>query len=384
MIATLAVEASDRDAAAATILSQGNVVLSMRPASAWRRSLSDGHPRFPLALFSQELLVLLEAGLAMVEAIEALADKETRADIAAVLRGVMRALYEGQPLSSALEQGGAGLPALYIATIRASERTGDVQEALRRYCVYQGQVDRLKRHLAGAAIYPAVLAAVGMMVTVFLMFYVVPRFSTVYADMGGQLPWASALLMKLGQFVEAHRLALLATISLAVAGAVYSIQRPFVRALGMRLAWRLPALGQRLRLFYLARVYRTLGMLLRGGTPLLTAIPMVGQILPLNMRAQLISATQHISEGKAISESMQRFDLTTPVSLRMLRVGERTGQMGDMMERIAAFYEEEQARWIERFTKLFEPILMIFIGAMIGTIVVLMYLPIFDLAGNIQ
>jgi general secretion pathway protein F len=111
---------------------------------------------------------------------------------------------------------------------------------------------------------------------------------------------------------------------------------------------------------------------------------MVSELLQLSLRGKLTLATAGIREGQSISLSMERHDLTTPVALRMLRVGERTGRMGEMMERIASFYEEETARWVERFTKLFEPLLMVFIGLVIGTIVMLMYFPIFELAGSIQ
>jgi general secretion pathway protein F len=137
-------------------------------------------------------------------------------------------------------------------------------------------------------------------------------------------------------------------------------------------------------LYQLARFYRSLGMLLRGGMPVVTALQMVSELLQLSLRGKLTLATAVISEGQSISQAMERNDLTTPVALRMLRVGERTGRMGEMMERIASFYEEETARWVERFTKLFEPLLMVFIGLVIGTIVMLMYFPIFELAGSIQ
>ncbi|ALK97525.1 type II secretion system protein [Massilia sp. WF1] len=383
-IAILDIDAVDRDDALRQVAGQGLVLLSLRARAAWRTMPGRRAPRFPLALFSQELLALLRAGLAVVEALETLADKESRPEVARVLRRIVGLLYEGRPLSYAIEHGGAAIPPLYVATLRASERTGALEEALGRYIEYQGQVDRLRSHLVGASIYPAVLAVVGVLVTTFLMMYVVPRFSMVYADIGGELPWASRLLMGAGRFLGENRLAILGSAGACLAAAAYAARLGPVRAWCQRRVWKLPALGERLRLFYLSRVYRTLGMLLRGGLPVATALPMAGALLQTQMRAQLARAADHIGEGHAISLSMERCGLTTPVAARMMRVGERTGQMGEMMERIAGFYEEELARWIERFTKLFEPILMIVIGAMIGGIVVLMYLPIFDLAGNIQ
>jgi len=146
----------------------------------------------------------------------------------------------------------------------------------------------------------------------------------------------------------------------------------------------LPSLGRRLHVYQLARFYRSLGMLLRGGMPVVTSLQMVSDLLETSLRGQLALASTRIREGHALSSAMEQYGLTTPVALRMLRVGERTGRMGEMMERIAAFYEEETARWVERFTKLFEPLLMVFIGLVIGGIVVLMYFPIFELAGSIQ
>jgi general secretion pathway protein F len=152
----------------------------------------------------------------------------------------------------------------------------------------------------------------------------------------------------------------------------------------MHRAWRIPAIGARMRIYQLARFYRTLGMLLRGGIPVTQALEMVIDLLHPALRVQLRQAGQSIKEGRSVSFAMQTHRLTTPVAARMLRVGERAGRMGEMMERAASFYDEEMARWVDWFTRLFEPLLMAFIGVIIGLIVVLMYLPIFELAGSIQ
>ena len=147
---------------------------------------------------------------------------------------------------------------------------------------------------------------------------------------------------------------------------------------------RIPAIGERVRVYQLTRFYRTVGMLLAGGTPVTQAFGQVAGLLDQELRQRLGVATRNIQEGQSISVSLDRQALTTPVALRMLRVGERTGQMGDMMDRIAVFHEEELARWVERFTRVFEPLLMAVIGIVIGGIVLLMYFPIFELAGSIQ
>jgi general secretion pathway protein F len=125
-------------------------------------------------------------------------------------------------------------------------------------------------------------------------------------------------------------------------------------------------------------------MLLRGGTALVTALGMVDGLMPAALRPRLAQATQRIREGASISAAMEAAGLVTPVALRLLRVGERSGEMAEMMDRIAVFHDEELARWIDLVTKLFEPLLMAAIGVVIGAIVVLMYLPIFELAGSLQ
>ncbi len=148
--------------------------------------------------------------------------------------------------------------------------------------------------------------------------------------------------------------------------------------------WELPAIGKRLHLYQMARFYRSLGMLLQGGMPILVALKLVSGLLQESLREQLRLASLSVREGVSISQAMEKYGLVTPLALRLLRVGERTGQMGEMMERIANFYEEETVRWVERFVKLFEPLLMIVVGLLVGLIVVLMYFPIFELAGSIK
>ena len=190
--------------------------------------------------------------------------------------------------------------------------------------------------------------------------------------------------MNWGLFLANHGWQVLADTILMLGVLVYASNRPASKQWLLQKLWQMPTIGARLQLYQLARFYRSLGMLLRGGMPVVPALQMVSGLLQLSLRGQLEQASAYVREGRSISQAMEEYGLTTPVALRMLRVGERTGQMGEMMERIAAFYEEETARWLERFIKLFEPLLMTFVGLAIGVIVVLMYFPIFELAGSIQ
>jgi general secretion pathway protein F len=166
--------------------------------------------------------------------------------------------------------------------------------------------------------------------------------------------------------------------------AIHFARRDSVRrALGEAL-WRLPSVGDRLKAYQLARFYRTIGMLLRGGMPLPRALDMGAELLHPLLRDRLVVANASIREGRGVSASLEAQGLVTPVALRMLAVGEKSGNMGDMLEQVAAFHDEELARWVDWFTRLFEPILMAIIGLVIGAIVILMYMPIFELAGNLR
>src|ERR1700692_1184890 len=147
---------------------------------------------------------------------------------------------------------------------------------------------------------------------------------------------------------------------------------------------RLSAIGRQLRLYQLARLYRTVGMLLRSGMPAVTAMTMSAGLLSEALRPAFSKATQSVRGGQSIANAMELQGLTTPVAARMLRVGERSGNMGEMTERIAAFYDEEIARWVAIVTRLIEPLFMTLIGLLIGVIVVLMYFPIFQLAVSVQ
>jgi general secretion pathway protein F len=386
-VAALTLDARDAEEAARLAKAQGHAVVSVKSHIAWP-ALSGLGGRFgsgfQITLFSQELLTLLRAGLNLVEAMETLAEKEHRSEQRKLLHGIIATLYEGHPLSFALQQHPAFFPPLYVATVRASEKTGDISEALTRYVAYQAQIDAVRKRIVSAAIYPALLMVAGTAVTMFLLFYVVPKFSRIYEDVGHDLPFFSQVLMGWGQFLEGNRTLVIAVWLGLLGGVAFLVTRPAFRRWLMAQLRRLPAVGERLKIYQLARFYRTMGMLLRGGIPAVTALDMVSGLLPQSQQGPLGQAAQAIREGLPISAAMEGQGLTTPVSARLLRVGERTGDMGNMMEHIAGFHDDEMARWVDWFTRLFEPLLMAFIGGVIGLIVVLMYLPIFELAGSIQ
>lgn len=379
-ISELLLDAADADAARRLAASRGVSVLAVVAAP----SLGRARGSFPLPLFCQELLALLQAGIPLTEAIDTLSEKESRTSVKQVIETLSRDLREGRALSAALEAQAGLFPDLFIALVRAAERTSDLDQALARFIGYRQQIDALRGKIVSAAIYPTLLLVVGGGVVLFLLGYVVPRFAQVFEDLGKDLPWYSRILLDTGNWIGHNGIAALLGLAVVIAGATFALRQPALWEAVGRTVWKLPGVGDQLKVFQLARFYRTLGMLLRGGIPAVTALGMAAELLSPVLRPALTASIQQIREGRGLSETLGGHGLTTPIAARMLATGERAGNLGDMLERTAAFHEEEIGRATEWITKLIGPVLMLIIGGVIGLIVVMMYLPIFQLSESVK
>jgi general secretion pathway protein F len=337
-----------------------------------------------MANFSFELASLMAAGLSVADALRTLAAKEAAGPRRAALLDVAQGVQEGLPLSAALERHPGRYPALLVATVNASEHTGELSGALRRYAEHQQIIKDLRDKVVGAAVYPLLLLAVGGVVILFLLTVVVPKFATLMESTRHALPWSSRLLMAWGSFAARHgwELAIAAVLLLlALAALVRQVMRN-----GARAAWldAIPLLGPTVRQFRHAQLYRTTGMLVGGGIAVARALQLGASLLGDADRTRLQRAVQLIFEGRSLSAALHSAQLSDPVSTSMLSVAERTGALPDMLERIAQFHDASLQRSVTLTSRLFEPLLMILIGLVVGAIVVLMYLPIFDLASSLQ
>lgn len=382
-LATHWVEATDLDSAKLQLTQQGWTTVDIHPernrSSLWGVSRS-----IDLVLFCQELHALLTAGLNVRESLELLRQKKGTGAGDEVLATLLKAVEQGYRLSAAMAQQSEIFPPLLVGLVRSAEMTSELPQALERFIDYEGRLTSLRQKLVSAAIYPVILAGVGAGVAAFLMGYVVPRFAQVYRSGGKELPWASRLLLDTGTFLGDHRwLVLAATVSLVLALMV-RVRRHLRDGTWWRLLSILPGAAPKLEALEISRLYLTLGMLLQGGLPILAALRLSEQTLSQDRRQALQRVAQRVSEGEALTDSLQQEGLTTVLAQRLLKVGEKSGQLGEMLVRTATFFEDEASRWIERFSKVFEPVLMAAIGLVIGAIVVLLYMPIFELAGSLQ
>lgn len=343
-----------------------------------------GGPRIDLRLFSQELAVLLRSGIALLEALQTLREKDDPGDATHPLDAVMAALRDGQPISAALAEVPDTFDALFIALVSASERSGQLESTLTDHAAYLAWSKALRSRLQAALVYPLMLLAAGGAVVLFLLLYVLPRFAGVFDGLGRDLPAASRWLIDLGVLAAAHPVGTLAlALGVPLLALLASRSAPARHAL-TGLLWRSPGLGPRLRLVALARLYRALALTLSAGVPVPTALALVEGVLPVLLRAALQQVQAGVRQGLRLSACMQAQGLATPVASRMLVVGERSGELATMLGRAAAFHDDEIARLSDLVSRLVNPVLMLVMGVVIGGIVVLMYLPIFTLMEQVQ
>lgn len=385
LISLHTIDAQNEQDARRQVEAQGLFTASIEPLSraVFANAINTGK-RISVVLLSQELLALLKAGLSIVEALEALLEKNASVIMSSVLNRLLVCLREGKRFSEALAEQADLFSPLYIGIVRAAEGTGDLPQSLARYVDYQQRVDIVRNKIVSAAIYPAILLLVGGGVSFFLIGYVVPRFAEVYQGAGRNLPWMSGLLLRWGEFAGQHTSQLLT--GLGVSGALLFVGLRYFFSHGglARLLNALPGIGERMRIYELSRLYLTMGMLLEGGITIVATLDTVQAMVSPNIQKNLQLAKAAIQTGVPLSSAFDEHQLTTPISLRMLRVGEKSGDMGTMLTQSAKFYDGEISRWIDRFTRTFEPLLMAVIGIIVGSIVVLLYMPIFDLAGSMS
>lgn len=334
-------------------------------------------------VFAQDMATLLEAGVTVKEAIAALTHKETSAVKLEVLRGLSAAISQGMLFSGALAQARA-FPELLIATVAASEDTGDLATGLSRYAKHQQSLRMVRDRVVGACVYPLLLLVVGSLVVALLLGVVVPRFATLIDSTGKELPFLSKVLMGWGHLVDAQPwIPVLLLGGMLVSMAIGFVQ--FQKA-NFRKKWleRIPGVAKVVREFQHLQMYRTTAILTARGITIHRALVYSKEFLSPSDQVRLAAALANMTQGVSVSNALGNSGLSDIVAISMLNVAERTGSMPEMLDRIADFYERSLQRNIDIVSRLMEPILMILFGVVIGGIVVLMYLPIFDLASSIS
>ena len=366
----------------------GHVVLSCQSAGgrlpAWliAPAGSRGKKALDVVVFIEQLRDLLVAGLSVIEALDALR-RGAKGAAVATLEQLERQLREGKTLSDALASD-ATFPALLVALVRASELTSDLPQTLSRFLEHEQRVTEVRHRLVSTAIYPMLLMGVGSLVLLFLLFYVMPRFARVFEGMTGELPWSARAMVAWSQWLAGPGAWWLAGLFGAVLVLAASLMSPTLRARWFQrvLAWK--PLHDRLTTYFLSRWYRATGMLVQGGIPLPQALQLSNALLPLSLQAGGQAVVLAVNDGLSPSAAHVRAGMATPIAEQLMLAGERTGDLGGVLTRIAHFHESEVSRMLERTMRAMEPVVMVAIGLGVGLVVVLMYMPIFELAAAIQ
>ena len=333
-----------------------------------------------LLLLGQELAALVNAGLPLLRCVDILRARRAGTLAGTVLDRARRELASGASLSGAFrpEIERAGVPELFVTSIEVGEASGDLVTALRRYVAHLDRTQRLRRRVRAALTYPAVLLVVASVVVTVLLTVVIPRFSTFYAHSGAELPLATRALVGLADFVATYGVLLLAGALAAGAAFAAWARRPAGRLAVDTWSLRLPLLGALRRRYYGLETARTLATLLRGGAPLVGALRVTARgTANRAFRARLERAAELVTEGSSLHAALDNQGILDPLGLEMVQVGESTGALEEMLEHVAATYDEVLDRQVSLAVSFLEPAMLVFMGLVVAGILLSLYLPLF-------
>ena len=361
-------------------------VRRQRPSLAW-----PGNPRHQKVTgrrflsFNQEMLVLLRSGLPVFQALETQIEQMEVGAFRTALNELREEIRGGSALSEAFARFPQFFSPLYVAAVKAGEKTGDLPATLARFLAYQKRVEAIRAKVRSASFYPLLLTFAAAVVVIFLMMFVVPCFTEIYADANVELPLMTRLLIG-GSSVALHFWYLL---PLVLVGG-YLLLKAYLRSpqgrLQLdRLLLQLPFFGK-LRIAYgLSGFCRTLGTVVASGTPLVEAMQMShGTLNSLSLERETREAIRRVEEGEQLSEACKQTGFFPPLALRMITIGETSASLTEMLQEVADFYEAEVEERLTRLTTMIEPVLMMTMGLLIAFIIVAMYIPIFQLAGTVN
>ena len=376
------VEAATEPAAIAALLNRNLLVVSIQEKVGKKGRTGGGRVGLAdLVIFTRQLATMIDAGLAMVQSLQALAEQTTNKVMRDVIRDICTRVESGDSFSEALQKHPKAFSRLYYSMVAAGEKGGLLAEILARLATYLENSARLRKKVKSAIMYPTVVTIVAILITIFLLVKVVPVFGEIYAGFGGQLPAPTQFLISLSDIVKKYIILFV----LGGGGLVYG-WLSFIKTKTGREFWdsrriKLPIFGSIAHKICLARFTRTLASLIRSGVPILEVLQIVSQTVSnVVMEKAIKVAASDIERGESISAALAKHPIFPNMIIRMISAGEQTGKIDNMLERISDFLDEEIETTLSGLTSLIEPILIVFLGVVVGGMVICMFLPIFKLA----
>jgi type IV pilus assembly protein PilC len=337
-----------------------------------------------IAIFTRQLATMIDAGLPLVQSLEILSVQQEQKLFKDIIREIREDVEGGSTFAGALKKHPAAFDDLYTNLVVAGEEGGILDNILLRLAGYIEKAEALKKKVKSAMVYPATIVGVAVVVVMILMIFVIPVFESMFKGAGQTLPLPTLIVMSLSRFIKKYVFIVVPAIILLL----YLLRRYHKtengRAVIDRLLLKMPVLGPLLQKISVARFSRTLGTLVSSGVPILDGLNIVSKTSGnKTIETAILNARSSIREGETIADPLGRSGMFPPMVIQMISVGESTGALDSMLSKIADFYEEEVDVAVANLTSLLEPFLMMFLGVVIGGVVIAMYLPIFQMAGAI-
>ena len=333
-----------------------------------------------LAIFTRQFATMISAGLPLVQCLDILARQASKPAFGRVIAEVTRDVESGSTLSDALGKHRKVFDDLFRNMVAAGEAGGVLDEILMRLATYIEKADALKRKIQSAMVYPVVVLTVALGATSFMLIFIIPTFAKMFTDFGGELPLPTKIVLGLSGFLTHWWWMIL----LALGGGLVAFQRFYVTDNGKRTVdlalLKIPILGDVLLKGAVARFTRTLGTLIASGVPILSGLEITARTAGNKIIAEAImTARASIREGETVSAPLKQSGVFPPMVVQMIAVGEQTGALDQMLNKIAVFYEEEVDAAVETLTAVIEPVMIVVMGTIVGGMLVAMYLPMFKL-----
>ena len=372
-------EMAEQEGATKTVIPRSSSGLSAGVARSAVLTVTD------VALMTRQLATLLVAGLPLVDALGVLMDQTEKKGVKGLLADVREAIRGGASYSAVLERYPRDFSSIYVHMVRAGEASGALDQILFRLAEFLEKQLALKNKVTNAILYPAIMLVVGTLVLFFLVTFVVPKITAVFAHSKQALPWPTIVLMEISQFCSDYWMVLLAGILTGIWGLRRFKKTETGRVLADRLLLQLPLIGQVARMVSISRLASTLATMLSSGVQLLEALDVSRRVMNNRVLEQAVEeARQNIREGETIAEPLKRSGQFPPLVTHMIAVGEKSGEMEEMLRRIGQIYDGEVDRVITRFTSLLEPIMIVVMGVVVLFIVVAILLPIFEMGQMVR
>jgi type IV pilus assembly protein PilC len=333
-----------------------------------------------LTVFTRQIATMINAGLPLVQSLEVLASQQPNKQFQRILTKIREDVEEGSTFAASLKQHPTVFTPLYMSMVEAGEAGGFLDTVLNRLAGYIEKSMTLRRKVKGAMIYPATIITVAVAVVIFLLIFVIPTFKALFEGFGAALPLPTRIVLEASRLVKAHLLAGLGTLVGAVFGVRFYYRTEKGKKVIDSLLLRLPVIGQLIRKVSVAKFTRTLGTLLSSGVPILDGLNITAKVAGNKVVEEAILKTRaSIAEGKTIADPLGASGIFPPMVVQMISVGEQTGALDSMLAKIADFYDAEVDQAVSNLTTLLEPIMIVFLGVVVGGLIIAMYLPIFKL-----